>query len=196
MVFAKNAKEETMTRKFKMNQFIFLFLFFFSTLVFADVPASFVNVKVSDLLLSDPNFVAEWQDYLNKLTACVPGKYVLSQINPLLAKQFGQVETISILGSENNLCHVIMMFYAENDPRLLLPLPDTTVAKLNKYPTGLDCALRPATTDALVDFTKKLLNGEEVRITNQDPLSNLLTQDCRFFMMINGVKTYGLNRIP
>lgn len=149
-------------------------------------------IRVSSLLLSNPVVVADWLDYLNKLSGCVPGIYALSQINPILIKQYGEIVRYEILGYENNqrnICNVTIMYYAENDPRLLLPTPDSTPKKIIKYPTGQECLYRPSTIEAIVAFTKNLLSGDEVKVLSNDALSLAIMRDCKFFVMINGVRS-------
>lgn len=174
-----------------MKWMMILLLSLFSNIIRADV----VGEAVIPELQSTPaestknaaintQAVTAWQNYFNQLSNCAPGTFVLTQINPNLAKQYGNILTAKINGANNGRCEVIMMYYSENDPRLTLKSGNP----IQQYPAGQECHLAKATADALIEFDSHLLKGDELKIANGDPHSKAMMEECTPFVMINGEK--------
>lgn len=136
----------------------------------------------------DTKTVTLWQEYFTKLNDCTPGTFVLPQINPHLAKQYGNILTARIDGALNGHCEVIMMYYSENDSRLKRNPQSIAV---QQYPTGQECRLSKATANAMIEFDSNVLKGNEVKIANDDPHSKAMMEECTPFVMVDGEKILG-----
>jgi len=144
-------------------------------------------VKIPNRILQDPKTSALWQAYFNKLRTCTPGVYVLPQINPAISKQYGDIETDHVVGvGTDNRCHITMMYYAANDPRLS-PNPLLGAAP-KQYPAGSECSLTTATIEAMIAFDQNILQGNEIKIAAEDPFSKVISQYCAPFVIIQGQK--------
>jgi len=155
-------------------------------------PPQQVEISIGQDVLSNPRIVGDWQSYTSRLGSCIPGTYVLWQINPLTAAQYGNIETDKILGKEEDLCHVIMMYYRENDPRLFVetfPNLKTPSGKKISYPTGQECRFKQSTVDSIVEFETNLLSGQTFTVSNRDPLSVAVAEECIPYVVIDGQKT-------
>lgn len=158
-------------------------------------PANFDNMNsvensasIKNSSLSDPKALAAWQDYFSKLSPCEPGTFALSQINPILSKQYGAVVTNKINGIRNGRCDVTIMYYAENDPRIVQNAMSDIANQMLKYPAGEECHFSKSTVDDMIEFDLKLLKGEEVKIGNNDPHSKAIAEECAPFVVIKGEK--------
>lgn len=130
----------------------------------------------------DPKVKTAWEAFFQNLSSCTPSTFQLPQINPVAKKIYGDTMTNKVLGIENNRCHVVMMYYAENDPRLMA----TSVEK--NYPVGQDCRLTPQTVSAIISLEQDLLAGKEVQLSNQDALSKAVQTECDSYIIMNGKK--------
>lgn len=135
---------------------------------------------------SQGSIVDAWEKYLSQLKSCAAGDFVLTQINPLLSAQYGKVETDKVLGWDGEKCHLTMMYYGENDPRL------TKVAQqgkqYNQYPTGQDCYFSREALDSLIAFDTGILQGQIIVTLNDDRYSNAIAQNCASYVVIDGNK--------
>jgi len=135
----------------------------------------------------DPKTVTLWQSYFTQLNTCTPGTFVLPQINPHLAKQYGNTQTNKINGATNGHCEVVMMYYSETDPRL--ERKSQVENQIQQYPAGQVCRLSKVTADAMIEFDSNILKGGEVKLASDDPHSKAMMEECSPFVVINGEKS-------
>lgn len=134
--------------------------------------------------LPDAKTVTIWQNYFTQLNTCTPGTFVLPQINPHLAKQYGTIQTNKINGATSGHCEVVMMYYSETDPRLERKAQAEN--QIQKYPAGQVCRLSKMTADAMIEFDSNILKGGEVKLASDDPHSKAMLEECSPFVVING----------
>ncbi|MHB1948363.1 MAG: hypothetical protein ACYCQI_09645 [Gammaproteobacteria bacterium] len=184
-----------------MSGWLYL-MYLFSNMVFAETVGEFVIPDYNSAAVtttavpsdpspksSDSKTITVWQNYFNQLSTCAPGTFELPQINPHLAKQYGNIQTNKINGATNGHCEVVMMYYSETDPRLERKSLPENQDQIKQYPAGQLCRLSKMTADAMIEFDSNILKGGEVKMVSDDPHSKAMMEECSPFVVINGEKT-------
>jgi hypothetical protein len=150
-------------------------------------PTATVQPSAPNPISPDSKTITLWQNYFDKLNTCTPGTFALPQINPHLAKQYGNIQTNQINGAANGHCEVVMMYYSETDPRL--ERKSQADNQIQQYPAGQVCRLSKMTADAMIEFDSNILKGGEVKLASDDPHSKAMMEECSPFVVINGEKS-------
>lgn len=147
-----------------------------------------VNEKLKAATKITYNVATAWHDFFDKLHTCTSGNYILEQINPVIAEQYGNLETTKIMGWRDDKCHLSIMYYSENDPRLT-PNPQST-APVEKYPAGQECYFSKETIESVIEFDNRILRGQTITASNDDPYSRAMAEECSPFVIMEGKKVF------
>lgn len=150
----------------------------------APLPVS--GLIVTNQATISPEEKSKWINYFNDLRNCKPSTYILNQINPALASQYGKFVTNKIISQDNDKCRLTIMYYKEDDPRLR-SIGDYTSDKnkIMQYPSGLECRLSKPAVESLIATDADFLSGKPVNPAG-DIFSKVVAQECLPYVMING----------
>ncbi|GEM_PF-5954764 len=172
-----------------------------SQAVIISEPATEITTVKTTTTEKKIDYEEEQRKFVESLKTCSAGKFVVKQLNPLMASGYGDIETDEIGGMINGKCHLNRMFYQEDDKRLKEKPPEktdnltpTTTETTNATPEdlknpkllhGQECDLSPAMIQVMTSYTDQ---QGVVAADQQSFYSQLILTECQLYVIKDGKK--------
>lgn len=109
-----------------------------------------------------------WLTYFANLRNCIPGTYSLSQVDPQLINQYGDIMVTQIIEKKNDKCEVTITYKAV--------YPVVTPAN---SPLTLDCKFSAEAIELIVGHYSRFVQGAQTTTVDENAYTQHMQNDCR-----------------